>query len=340
MGQITPPQGPARAAKTFTLEEAVNYALANYRAVRAAQEQVSAAQAGVRLAQTSYWPRADSLWVSNRATANNIFGLLLPQAVVPSISGPVLPTTSNRGVWGSATGLLFSWEPVDFGLRRAKVETAQATETRAAAEVAVTHLEVAVAATSAFLTLLAAEQTVRAAQADVDRRQVLAQSVHVLVDNQLRPGADASRADAELARARTNLIRAQQQQQVSRAILAEVLGKAGNEVGIEPGRLLDPAPGANPTTPTLSAHPIAAAEQARIEEVRARERILSRTDYPRFYFQSGVSGRGSGANTNGTFAPGLNGLGLERGNWAAGVTVMFPVMCWTELQTFPKPPVQ
>src|SRR5688572_4128267 len=116
----TPTSGPRR----FTLEEAIDYALANYPAVRAALSRTEAARAGISVARMSYLPQASSLYQVNRATANNIVGTLQPQGVIPSISGPVLPSTSNSGVWGSAAGLLLSWEPIDFGYRRALVDVA------------------------------------------------------------------------------------------------------------------------------------------------------------------------------------------------------------------------
>lgn len=316
---------PGQTVKTFTLQEAINYALTNYPAVRASKQRIAAAQAGVGLARTSYLPRADALWQSNRATRNNIFGLLLPQSIISPISGPVLDSTSNDSVWGSAAGLLFSWEPFDFGYRSATVEAAQATQSRFSAEAAVTQLDVAITATNAFLTLLAAEQDVSAAQSDVGRRQVFANAVHVLVDNQLRPGADASRAEAELARARIRLIRAQQQEQISRADLAEVLGVAGGEAKIEPGSLLRALPESTVPPLPLSGHPVATAQEAKVREEQAREHVLDRSYYPRFDFQSTVYGRGSGANTDGSVAGGPNGLGLERANWAAGFTVTFPL---------------
>jgi len=159
----------------------------------------------------------------------------------------------------------------------------------------------------------------------VERREVLAKSVHVLVSNELRPGADASRADAELARARTVLARAEQQEEVSRAVLAEFLGLAGTEVDVEPGPLLGPPPESIPPAPRIPAHPAAVVQRARIDEVRAREHVLDRSYYPRFDLQSTVFGRGSGANPDGSFATGSNGLGLERSNWAVGLTVSFPL---------------
>jgi outer membrane protein TolC len=62
-----------------------------------------------------------------------------------------------------------------------------------------------------------------------------------------------------------------------------------------------------------------------VDEVDARVGILDRSYYPRFNFQSAVSGRGSGADVNGSVASGANGLGLERYNWAAGMAVTFPL---------------
>ena len=91
----------------LTLDQAVDFALANYPAVRASMARAAGSQEGVSLSRTAYLPRTELLWQSNRATRNNIFGLLLPQAVVPPISGPVLSSTSDRGVWGSAAGVLF-----------------------------------------------------------------------------------------------------------------------------------------------------------------------------------------------------------------------------------------
>ncbi len=316
-------QPERHAPRSFTLEQAVDFALKNYPAVRASTEQLAAARAGVGLARTSYLPRADLLWQSNRATRNNIFGLLLPQPVIAAISGPVLPATSGSTAWGSAGGVLFSWEPFDFGYRHAIVDVARKTETRASGEVALTQLDVAVGVTDAFLASLAAQQRVRASQANVDRRQVFAKSLHVLVDNQLRPGADASRADAEVAAARTQLIEAEAAEQEIRAALAALLGIAGTEVKSEPGALLELPPQSALPAVAPAAHPSAKVEKARVDEANARLRAVERAYVPRFNLQSSVFGRGSGANTDGSFAAGLNGLGLERANWAAGMTVSF-----------------
>jgi outer membrane protein TolC len=312
-------------AKAFTLEEAVEFALKNYPAVRASLERIRAAEAGVGVARTIYLPRTDLLWQSNRATDNNIAGLTIPNSVIAPITGPVTLSPSNRSAWGSASGLLFSWEPLDFGYRGARVNAARAAQNRASAEASLTRLDVSVATVNAYLTLLAAEQTMRAAEADVERRETFAKSVHVLVDNQLRAGADASRADAELARARVNLARAQQQVATSRAQLADILGIADQVVEVRESMLASAPPAPVPATTSVSANPFAQVQHARVQEEQSLVHALERSYYPKLYLQSVVMGRGSGVDPTGKFLGGSEGLGPDRANWAAGLSVTFPV---------------
>ena len=322
-GAQTQTSEPAK--RTFTLQEAVEFALKNYPAVRASLERVRSAEAGVGLARTSYLPRTDILWQTNRATDNNITGLLIPNSVTAPITGPVTLSPSGQSAWGSAGGLLFSWEPVDFGYRGARVDVARAAQSRASAEASLNRLDVSVATVNAYLTLFAAEQTVRAAQADVERRETFTKSVHVLVDNQLRAGADASRADAELARARVNLARAQQQAATSRAALANILGIADQTVEVRESVLLGAPPAATPAQSSIATNPFAEAQKARVLESQSLVRELDRSYYPKLYLQSEVMGRGSGVDPTGKFLGGSEGLGPDRANWAAGVTVTFPV---------------
>jgi outer membrane protein len=322
---VKPPEGP------LTLDQAVDFGLANYPAVRASMERALASKEGVSLSRTTYLPRTDLLWQSNRATRNNIFGLLFPQPVVPPISGPVLSSTTDRGVWGSAAGILLSWEPFDFGYRGANVDVARAAEGRANAELALTKLDIAGVVGDAFLRLAAAQQQVKAAEADVDRRRVLATSIHALVKEELRPGADASRADAELAAAKIQLIRAQEFERESEATFAELLGVSDSKVAINADSLLATPPTYYASQSTLTDHPAAQVANSNVFETKARERVLSKSYYPRFNLQGSFSGRGSGANPDGTFASGTDGLNLMRHNWAVGLTASFSVLDFPSL---------
>jgi outer membrane protein TolC len=211
------------------------------------------------------------------------------------------------------------------------VDVAKAAEGRANAELALTKLDIAGVVGDAFLGLAAAQQQVKAAEADVDRRQVLATSVHALVKEQLRPGADASRADAELAAAKIQLIRAQELERESEATLAELLGVAGNKIAINAESLLATPPTSYASQSALTDHPSAQVANSNLFETKAKENVLSKSYFPRFNLQGSFSGRGSGANPDGTFATGTDGLDLMRRNWAVGLTASFAVLDFPSL---------
>ena len=312
-------------ASPLTLNDAIQLALKNYPAIKESRARAQAADAGVGVARTAYLPRLDMLWQENRATTNNVFGLLLPQSVISSMSGPALGTRSlGDSVWGSAGGVLLSWEAVDFGQRKAGVDAALAQSSLAKNQTALTELDVASAAADAFITVLAAEESVRAVRANVDRLQIFANNVRTLVQNQLRPGADQSRAEAELAIANNQLSQAVQIAEVARASLADAVGSAGSSFELATGSLTA-LPQFTIEAADLKTHPAARAGQAAVDVVRARERALDREYYPHITLQSAFSARGTGADVPGVPSYG-NWLWLQVPNWAIGASVTFPAL--------------
>ena len=188
-----------------------------------------------------------------------------------------------------------------------------------------TQFEVAVATVDAYLTLVAAQETVRAAQAGVDRAETIVKTTTAQVGAQLRPGADQSRAEAELAAARTQFIQAQQAIDVSRATLSQFIGADPSQVAVVTGGLVQLPPDQSPAALNAAANPVMMEQNAAVEQARAQLRALERSYFPRFYLQGAVYARGSGAETNGDRLGGLNGLGPNYQNYALGFTVTFPI---------------
>jgi outer membrane protein TolC len=290
------------------------------------QEQINAAAAGIRLARTSYLPRIDAQAQVNRATRNNVFGMLLPQSVLPSISGPVLGTNNFGSAWGSSIGGLVSWEPFDFGLRQANVSAAESVRAQSEATLKRTEFEIAAATADSYLTLAAAQQTVRAAQAGVDRAETLLKTINAGVNAQLRPGADSSRAEAELAAARTQLIQARQAVEIAQATLAQFVSEDPAQVAVISDGLLRLPPDTPPATANFSANPFTAEQNATVEQAKAQLRALERSYFPKFSLQAAAYTRGTGDEIDGGRLGGLNGLAPNVQNYALGFSVTFPVM--------------
>jgi outer membrane protein TolC len=140
----------------------------------------------------------------------------------------------------------------------------------------------------------------------------------------LRPGADASRADAQLAVAKTQLYQAQAAEQAALATLAALMGMAGSEVQLDAGKLLRLPPAESLPSSAPAANPLAQDQMAAVRQVEAQEKVLSRTDYPRIFLGAEASGRGSEIPNNGSIDGNWNGLAPGRGDWVAGVTITFP----------------
>jgi outer membrane protein len=316
-------QGQPAAPRTVTIDQAIDYALQNYPAVRASFEELSAARTQIGLARTAFLPQISGVYQDSRATQNQVDGVWLPTPFNPAVEGPVQPS-SGQSFWASQAAALFSWEPVDFGLRSARVDRARSTEDKSKADLALTRLQVATAVGNYFLLTVATEEATAAAQANVERWRVFAQSAHTLVDNQLRPGADASRADAELARATVRLYQSQQAERAARDTLAALMGAAGREIQTDSARLLDQVPSGSIPEIAASDHPLALDQMAAVRQIQADERVLGHTDYPRLFLQAEVFGRGSEVPNGSSIIGNWNGLAPARGDWITGISIVFP----------------
>ena len=314
------------ATPDLSIVQVIQDAQQNYPAIHVSEQELNAAVANIRLARTSYLPRLDGIAAVNRATRNNVFGTLLPQSTLPSISGPVIGTNNAGSVWGSATGLLINWQPFDFGLRHAKVESAAAARDRANATVERSQLEVSSAAADAFLTVLAARQTENSAQVAVDNWETLRKSIHALAAAELRPGADESRIEAEKAATNTQLALATEAVEMSQATLAKFLSKPDDitrpfnsthlltevPLGVEDEEAFHPE-----NTPAMLEQHAVVSQSA--SELRATDRSW----VPQFNLEAAGYGRGTGAETNGQRLDGANGLAPTVGNYAVGLNVTF-----------------
>jgi outer membrane protein TolC len=169
----------------------------------------------------------------------------------------------------------------------------------------------------------------------VERARVLHEVVVARVQAGLRPGVDAARARAELATAETQRIIAEQNVNVARVVLAQYTGRSPSDIIVNPGLLLGapPADIAGATAPSVLAapaglgmHPLAAEQNAAIDESRARLRVFERSYLPRFNLLFNTYARGTGVRPDGTLKDGLGGLRPDVSNWAVGLNIMFPLL--------------
>ena len=312
------------APSEMSIEQAISYALAHHPSLRARAALDRAAEARTSEARSGLLPDLDLSLQLNRATGNVLQGALFSMRNIPSVSGPPRPSQFDSGVFGTAAGIGMSWDVIGLERRMTLVDLALAEQSRTGAGTDVRRLEVAFTVADRYLNTASRAETVTAARATVERAKVFATIVKALVDQSLRPGVDLSRAQAELALASTQLIRAEQAHAAAQVDLAEALGVAGHPVAIAPGPLLRLPPefavGPSAKNPKVRE----ASAQSASAESRAR---ATRLEYlPRLDVFGALWGRGSGFSLTGAEGGGSSGLSPDTPNWAAGVVLTWPAL--------------
>ena len=317
-------------AHSLSLGEAVTEALASHPRITSSVADEAAAEARIDEARAARLPDVGVSAQLNRSTANTVPGAFFSTTGFVPIAGPTRTKSLDEGVWQSGASLWASWDVLSLARQAAAIDVAIAGRSEASAATSARRLELAYRAADAYLLLLEAQETVRAAHANVERAEVLAGVTKSLVDQSLRPGADAARADAEVAGARTSLARAEQGREVRRVQLAETVGSPTRRIDATPGGLLasvDGVASGGAAAPSRS-HPDIVVGDAAVVRATEAKRLVDVAYLPRLDLVAALWARGSGI-----FASPASGLVPDTANWAAGATLTWSFLDIQTLRT-------
>ncbi|MEO9037647.1 MAG: TolC family protein [Gemmatimonadaceae bacterium] len=295
--------------------------------LRARESEVRGAAGGVSLSNQRLLPSLDVGAQGVRATDNNVTGLLFPQSSLLPISGPVNKTASGAMTYGSAAAATLSWSPFTFGQVGAERREARASLALAEGNESVALLDERTDVSVAYLDLLAFRELATVQRQDLARAEAVLRSVRALTSNGLRPGVDSLLANAEVSRARIDLLYAQRNATNAGRRLGELLGIFGDLPPLDGRRFLTRTPDAMSAGAfAVAAHPRLRPFAARIAVSDARQAATARGVFPRISFLAGLSARGSGISPDGTIDRSLSsGLSFDRSNAALGVMMTLPV---------------
>jgi outer membrane protein len=312
-------------SRGLTLQAALARALERHPRLRSESALLSQSARQVDLARTGYLPSIDLSAELERGTGNVLRGALFSMRGIPAVSGPPTGRDLDSGAFGSAVGAGASWDALGVISRMAAVDEALKSEARAQAATQVARLDVAFLAADRFLDVVARQETVKAARANVDRARVLETIVHTLSQKELRPEADDSRAKAERALAETLLIRAAEAEEIATAGLAEALGAPGERFTIDAGAIIRSTP--DPSAEgSIDANPRLSESEAAIDVAAQRKIGASLTYLPRLDLVTALWLRGTGLTSGALASSPAGGLVPDTPNWAAGLVLTWPAL--------------
>jgi len=308
------------------LKELLEKAKKDYPLLKAKRFESAAGEDQVRYFRSTAIPSIDAGYQMNYATYNNITGMATAQHFVP-ISGPPSATNSNEAVFGSAGGLLMNWELFTFGQRKSKVRSANASLDYQKADEQNEVFQHQIRTANAYLDLLVTGELVKVYQRNLSRSEDNVRIVRSLSGSGLRPGVDTALFQAELARAKVDLLNYEKLRQTQQLLLSELLGD--NNVTPFPvdSTYFSRLPGL-PDSLSPASHPLVSLSASKLKISEYERTSLLRSLYPRLSLWGTAYGRGSGIRYDG-YANSEDGLSLSRYNYGTGLVLSIPLLQFT-----------
>lgn len=309
-------------ANAQVLRELLQEAATNYPLLKAKGFEIQASRDQLAFAKSAILPSLDAAYQVNYATQNNIAGMTVTEGFVP-ISGPPSPTNDYTGVFGSVGGLLLKWEPFTFGQRKSNIESAKAYVEFQEADAAQEIFQHQIRTANAYLDVVMAEELIKVYTKNLERAKENLRIVQSLTLSGLRPGVDTALFNAELSRAKIELLNYQKLKETQQLLLSELLGGSPEEFLIDSSyfKKLPMIPEHHKPMD----HPLMALSASRVKINQSQKISLQRTLNPKLSLWGTAYARGSGIRYDG-YVNAQDGFSFTRYNYGAGLVLSVPLL--------------
>jgi outer membrane protein TolC len=314
--------------KVSTLHDLLQIAETNYPLLKSKALDIQSAQKSIDVSKSTIIPSLDASYQLNYATYNNITGMAYPQFLIP-VSGP--PSTSNdmSGVFGSATSLLLSWQPVTFGQRQSQVDFAKAGLQYATADAMNEIFRHKIKVIDAYLDLLIAIELVKVFEENLKRTQASLSMIKTLVITGIKPGVDSALLKAEVSKAKVDLLNSRKYKDQTCIILSQLLAIDSLPV-IADSSYFTKLPLAY-IIPDSVKNPQVNLFKSSIELSKARKKVIGKTTMPALAAWASAYARGSGVSYNGAVKT-TDGLEFQRYNYGMGLQLSIPILQFARIK--------
>ncbi len=310
-----------------SLQELLKQAESNYPLLKAKAFEVQAGQSNVSSAKNTALPTLDAAYQLNYATYNNITGMASTQFIVP-MTGPPSSENSYGGVYGSVGGLLLNWEPFTFGQRSARIDIAKANLKYNEADSREEIFKHQVKVVNTYLDVLMAQELLKVYSKNLERSRENVRVVRTLTIAGLRPGVDTTLFNAELSRAKIDLLNHRKSLETLEAALAELLGSKTLSYSYD-STYFNVLP-VFPEDTTSSLHPLLSLSRSRLDINLYQKTSVQRSLYPKLSAWGTTYARGSGIHYDGSVNA-TDGLSFSRYNYGVGLQLSVPLLRFVDV---------
>jgi outer membrane protein len=315
-------------SESFSLNELLKMAEANYPLLKSKALDVQAAQKGIDISMSTLIPSLDASYQINKATYNNITGMVYPQFIIP-ISGPPSSGNEMSGAYGSAASILLNWQPFTFGQRKAQVDYSKANYQLTNADFQNELFQHKIKVITAYLDVLTSIELAKISKKNLVRSETNFLLSRTLVSNGLKPGVDSALFKAEVSRAKIELFNSRKNHQQNLIVLLELVGSDGNLIITDSTCVMKLPVFIN--SGDFQKNPLIGLYSSNSEVSSARKKVLARTMMPNLGIWGTTYARGSDIQTGGIIKTN-DGLSFERYNWGVGLQLSVSLLQFARIR--------
>ncbi len=259
------------------------------------------------------------------ASSNSIAGAYFPLGTVPSVSGSIRNGNNFQPELGNIGMLYTEYDLVDFGLKKAAVQNAEAYAKLAGTDFQRQQYLLEWQAGKTYFALLQATYQLAIEEQNVNRYNDIYKIIQAVTLSGIRPGSDSSQIIAEVSSTKINYNLTLDKVQQLKQQLSYLTGMPPDNINIDTS-----AQSLNiPVLPQLSAaadtsgNPFLAFYTAQSNYFKANQQLINKSYQPKIQLLGGFWGRGSGIQYNDQYKGINSGIGYQRFNYAAAVAFTY-----------------
>lgn len=316
-------QVAAQSMRSHGLPELVDSTLAHLPSIHQKEALMRQAHAGITEEKHAILPQFHLMEQLSLGSDNSVAGTAFPLGILPSSSGGIRASQNGQAASGNLALLYGEYELYNFGLNRARIQRAMSIESLQRSDLERERYLAAWKVSAWYLEAKSLRDLLDIDQQNVLRYDSIRTMVVTLARTGIRAGADSSAALAELSRARAVQERDQGRLNELMTLMSGYAGLATGSWSLpEPASAQPPqAVGATDTT----ANPLLKVLQDRERIIRQDESLIRKGTLPRLLLTGSAWARGSSIVYNDVYHPLGEGLGYQRYNYAAGLTLAWTI---------------
>lgn len=314
--------------KKYTLADFIDSAQHHLPVLMQKKALVEAAKAGVTDARHAFLPSSVIGDQANIGTDNSIPGAYLSFGVLPSTSGGVRSANNYQSAIGNIGFIYNQYELLDFGLKKATRQNAEAYLGLSQADLERESYLVKWQVSKLYLDILKDQFQLAIDRENVTRYETIYKVIQAVTRSGIKPGSDSALAMAELSKTRITYnqtfgnIRLLQQQ------LSFLTGISADDIDIDTAQTksylsaLD-ITGKNAADSALAGNPLVDYFNKEKLLYQQREDLVRKSYLPKVMLFGVGFARGSSIDYNDTYKSIGSGLGYQRLNYLAGLTIEY-----------------